>query len=107
MLPESAFMNAMQDLNANSNPNSHGKSSEQNNKINFYAQTRHDTDHSMGQAQVMFEKQREFSDQEQVEEEIEDPRSRNNILNGGRQLSLMTVCSDVLDNSADLKFDYF
>lgn len=33
-------------------------------------------------------------------------RSRNNIMNGGRQLTLMTVCSDVMDNSADLILDY-
>lgn len=30
-----------------------------------------------------------------------------NILNDGKQLSLITVCSDVLDHSADLKFDMF
>jgi hypothetical protein len=46
-------------------------------------------------------------DEDQIENEVEDdPRSRN-ILNGGKQLSLMTICSDVLDNSADLRFDYF
>ena len=33
-------------------------------------------------------------------------RSRNNIMNNGKQLTLMTVCSDVLDNSADLILDY-
>ena len=27
-------------------------------------------------------------------------------MNGGRQLTLMTVCSDVMDNSADLILDY-
>ena len=36
----------------------------------------------------------------------EDPKSRN-ILNGGKQLSLITVQSDVMDNEADLKFDYY
>jgi hypothetical protein len=65
-------------------------------------------------AQVQFEKntkqttdERINDDDEEIENEVEDdPRSRN-ILNGGKQLSLMTVCSDVLDNSADLRFDYF
>ena len=48
-----------------------------------------------------------MDDDEEIENEVEDdPRSRN-ILNGGKQLSLMTICSDVLDNSADLRFDYF
>jgi hypothetical protein len=36
-----------------------------------------------------------------------EDRSRNNILNGGRRLSLMTVNSSIMDNSADLLFDYF
>lgn len=27
-------------------------------------------------------------------------------MNGGKQLTLMTVCSDVMDNSADLILDY-
>jgi len=65
-------------------------------------------------AQVQFEKnnkqisdERMEDDEDQIENEVEDdPRSRN-ILNGGKQLSLMTICSDVLDNSADLRFDYF
>ena len=33
------------------------------------------------------------------------PEKTRNILNGGKQLSLMTVCSDVMDHSADLNFD--
>lgn len=37
----------------------------------------------------------------------EDIRSRNKIMNGGKQLSLMTVNSSVMSNSADLLFDYF
>ena len=28
-------------------------------------------------------------------------------MNGGKQLSLMTVNSDILDNSAELLFDHF
>jgi hypothetical protein len=71
----------------------------------------------MGNAtgQVVFDKnnkqiltdERMEEEEDQIENEVEDdPRSRN-ILNGGKQLSLMTVCSDVLDNSADLRFDYF
>ena len=57
--------------------------------------------------QVLTDERLEEEDQDQIENEVEDdPRSRN-ILNGGKQLSLMTVCSDVLDNSADLRFDYF
>jgi hypothetical protein len=36
-----------------------------------------------------------------------EDRSRNNILNGGRRLSLMTVNSNIMDNSAELLFDYF
>jgi hypothetical protein len=28
------------------------------------------------------------------------------IMNDGKQLTLMTVCSDVMDNSADLVLDY-
>jgi hypothetical protein len=28
-------------------------------------------------------------------------------MNGGKQLSLMTVCSDVFEDSAELKFDIF
>ena len=32
----------------------------------------------------------------------DDSKSRNNILNDGRQLSLITVCSDILDTSAEL-----
>ena len=34
-------------------------------------------------------------------------RTRNHIMNGGRQLSLMTVNSDILENSAELLFDKF
>ena len=34
-------------------------------------------------------------------------KSRNNIMNDGKQLSLMTVNSCVMDNSADLIFDHF
>ena len=29
-----------------------------------------------------------------------------NILNGGKQLSLMSVCSDIMDHSADLDLDF-
>jgi hypothetical protein len=36
----------------------------------------------------------------------EQDRSRNNIMNGGKQLTLMTVCSDVMDHSAELVLDY-
>lgn len=32
----------------------------------------------------------------------DESKSRNNILNDGRQLSLITVCSDILDTSAEL-----
>lgn len=32
---------------------------------------------------------------------INQPGSRN-IMNGGKQLSFMTVCSDIMDASADL-----
>jgi len=37
----------------------------------------------------------------------EDIRSRNRIMNGGKQLSLMTVNSSVMSNSADLFFEFF
>ena len=37
----------------------------------------------------------------------EELKSRNNILNDGKQLSLMTVNSNVMENSADLLFDSF
>ena len=31
-----------------------------------------------------------------------DPAKSRNIMNGGKQLSFMTVCSDVMDHSAGL-----
>jgi hypothetical protein len=36
-----------------------------------------------------------------------EERTRNHILNDGRRLSLMTVNSNIMDNSAELLFDYF
>lgn len=35
-----------------------------------------------------------------------DNKTRNFIMNGGKQLSFMTVCSDILDNSAYLNLDF-
>ena len=36
-----------------------------------------------------------------------EAKTRNNILNDGKQLSLMTINSNILDNSADLLFEDF
>ena len=118
ILPRSSEVNAMQNLNSRSDQ----KSNEE--KINFYDQSRQNTDNSqVQQAQIIFDNRKgvggDFTHsqsdvrQEEIDEippvfsdRREDQKSRN-ILNGGKQLSLMTVQTDVMDNSADLLFDYF
>ena len=87
LLPESAFTNNMQNLNIRSGE----RKTKEEKQINFYQEARVDT---------------EVSGQTQSQAFPVGERSRNNIMNGGRQLTLMTVCSDVMDNSADLILDY-
>ena len=109
-------------------PTEHNEMSTQQ-YINFYDQKRQDTDQSSiaagTHAQVVFDKFKSGDDSantngkndkamkeamrrevaEMQGQEDDDPRSRN-ILNGGRQLSLITQCSDILDSPADLVCDY-
>jgi hypothetical protein len=77
----------MQNLNIRSGE----RKTKEEKQINFYQEARVDT---------------EVSGQTQSQAFPVGERSRNNIMNGGRQLTLMTVCSDVMDNSADLILDY-
>ena len=67
-----------------------------NNEINFYAHQKNDTEVSTSNNTAVLLKAGN-----QVE------KSRNRIMNDGKQLSLMTVNSHIMDNSADLLFDHF
>ena len=85
----------MQNLNIRSGER---KNKEQNEQINFYKEPRLDTEISQQTHSQAFPY--DLKDQQQPE------RSRNMIMNDGKQLTLMTICSDVMDNSADLVLDF-
>lgn len=56
---------------------------------------------------VFIEYNQEKTIQEQTQAIHIEDRTRNHILNDGKKLSLMTVNSNIMDNSADILFDYF
>ena len=75
------------------------------NQINFYAE-KADTETSIGKVSNAKDIQvKSAKDYLKTNDSVENGKSRNKILNGGKQLTLMTVRSSVMSNSCDLIMD--